>query len=139
MSLAQFFRYAFESRSDVISLILGGFWPSQLVPLPHGGEGTIGSGGFREKPCIDMADIQSHRAVVVGDAASQHKGLVEVDEVGIAAEGLGKDIGFEDGCCILKRDKFHELVMGGDHSSACDAPADHGGVLSTVLCRHVEY
>ena len=80
-----------------------------------------------------MAHIQGHAAVIVGDPALEQEGLVEVDEVGIPAEGLREDVGLKDGCCILKGDKLHELLMGGDHGPARDAPADHGDLSSDVF------
>ncbi len=60
-----------------------------------------------------MAHIEGHRAMVVGDPTSQHKRFVEIDEMGIAAQGLGKDVGLEDGGCILKGDNPESLPTHG--------------------------
>jgi len=44
-----------------------------------------------------MADIQGHTAVVLGHAPPDDKGLIESNQVRIAAEGLGEEVGLEDG------------------------------------------
>jgi len=55
----------------------------------------------REKPRVNLADLQGHGAVIVCSLPSEQKGLVEIDEVGIPVKGLGEDIGLRDGSCIL--------------------------------------
>ncbi len=79
-----------------------------------------------------MTRIESYAVVVVFNPVPQHKGFIEVHEVGIAAESLGEDIGFEDGVCILRGNKLHELLVAGVHSSACDAR--YGSGDSAYLC-----
>ncbi len=44
--------------------------------------------------------------MVVGDPALGQKGLIEVDQMGIAANGLGEDVGFEDSGRIFIGDKL---------------------------------
>ena len=51
--------------------------------------------------------------MIVGNAAFEHKGLVEIDEVGIAAEGLGKEVGLEDGRGVLKGAMSVSLLKDG--------------------------
>ena len=80
-----------------------------------------------------MGDVEGDTAAIVFDPPSQHKRFVEVDQVGIAAKGLGKDVGLEDGCRILEGHNLHEFVMSGDHGSARDTPSDHGDVLSNIF------
>jgi hypothetical protein len=65
-----------------------------------------------------LAHIQGHTAVVAFDPAPEHKGFIEVDEVGMVVKGLREDVGLEDGGYVLKGDKLHELLVTGYHGSA---------------------
>ena len=56
-----------------------------------------------------MGHVQGHAAVIVGDMSPDYKRLVEVEEGGIAMEGLGEEVGLEDGRRILKGDEHHKL------------------------------
>lgn len=60
----------------------------------------------QKKPRVDIRHVQGPAAVIVGDPPPQHKGLVKIDEMGIAAKGLGKGVGLEDGRCVFEGDKL---------------------------------
>ena len=43
-----------------------------------------------EKPRVHVGHVQGHAPEIVSDPPSEHKGLVEVNEVGITAKAWGK-------------------------------------------------
>lgn len=62
-----------------------------------------------------MGHVEGHTAVIVCDASSEHIRLVEVDEIGIPAKGLGEDVGENslDGLLII----FNNGGVGYIHCS----------------------